>query len=272
MTSDDTGSRPGGTTAEDPGRSRDASEPRRRLAAEIWIVLGLSLGQSAVYAAISLTAKLTAGRPLAQQRSTLNPSRSVREYVDLTYQLVGMAFALVPVALALWLLSAGGRSALQRIGVDRAQPWRDLGYGAALAALIGIPGLGLYAVGRALDLTTTIVPAALNDYWWTVPVLILSAVKNAFLEEVIAVGYLVTRLEELRWSAAASVGASAMLRGSYHLYQGFGPFLGNALMGLIFAEWFRRKRRVAPLIVAHTILDVVAFVGYQLLGDTLGLA
>jgi membrane protease YdiL (CAAX protease family) len=249
----------------------DAIRARRRMVTEIWIVLGLSLGQSAVYSIISLAAKLTAGRPLAQQTSTLNASRATREYVDLAYQIAGIVFALVPVALALWLLSEGGRSAVRRIGFDRTQPFRDLAFGAGLAALIGLPGLGLYAIGRALDLTTTIVPAALNAHWWTVPVLILAAVKNAVLEEVIAVGYLMTRLEALGWPAWAQTGASAVLRGSYHLYQGIGPFLGNALMGVVFAEWFRRKGRVMPLVVAHTILDVVAFVGYELLGEVLGL-
>jgi membrane protease YdiL (CAAX protease family) len=69
----------------------------------------------------------------------------------------------------------------------------------------------------------------------------------------------------------AMLAASAVLRGSYHLYQGFGPFLGNAVMGLIFAEWFRRGGRVMPLIIAHTLLDVVAFVGYDLFATRLGL-
>jgi membrane protease YdiL (CAAX protease family) len=277
MTTDDgTTPRYGGAPPEpldkaDSTTPADVARARRRLSAEIWIVLGLSLGQSAVYSVISLTAKLTAGRPLAQQTSTLNASRTTREYVDLAYQLAGIAFALVPVALALWLLSEGGRSAIRRLGLDAAQPLRDLAYGAGLAALIGLPGLGLYAVGRALDITTTIIPAALNTHWWTVPVLILSALKNAVVEEVIAVGYLMTRLDELGWPAWAQTGVSAVLRGSYHLYQGIGPFIGNAVMGVIFAEWFRRKRRVMPLVVAHTILDIVAFVGYELLGDALGL-
>jgi membrane protease YdiL (CAAX protease family) len=259
------------TTADERPEVDEVRRARRRLSTEIWIVLGLSLGQSAVYSIISLTAKLTAGPPLAQQRSTLNASRATREYVDLAYQLAGIVFTLMPVALALWLLSEGGRSAIRRLGLDRTQPWRDLGFGALLAAIIGVPGLGLYFIGRELDITTTIVPAALNTHWWTVPVLILAALKNALLEEVIAVGYLMTRLDELGWPAWARTGASALLRGCYHLYQGFGPFLGNAVMGVIFAEWFRRKHRVMPLVVAHTILDIVAFVGYELLGEALGL-
>jgi len=235
-------------------------------------VLGLSLGQSAVYAIINLAGKLTAGAPLASQRATLNPSVTPRPYLDLTYQLAGIAFTLVPVLLALWLLTEGGRSAARRIGFDGSRPWRDLAWGAGLAALIGVPGLGLYFLGRELGITATIVPAALNAYWWTVPVLVLHAVKNAVLEEVIVVGYLMTRLRELAWPIWAIILSSSVLRGSYHLYQGFGPFLGNVVMGVVFAEYYRRRGRVMPLVVAHTLLDIVSFVGYQLFGDALGLA
>lgn len=238
---------------------------RRRLTAEIWIVLGLSLGQSGVYAVVNIAARLTAGTPLAEQTATLNPSRSPRPYLDLTYQLLGIGFALVPVALALYLLSAPGRSAVRRIGLDAARPGHDLALGVGLAALIGLPGLGLYALGRVLGLTVEVQASALNAAWWTVPVLVLSAAQNAVLEQVVAVGYLMERLSELRWSPVAIVVASSLLRGSYHLYQGIGPFVGNVIMGVVFAEYYRRRRRVMPLVVAHTVLDVVAFVGYALI-------
>jgi membrane protease YdiL (CAAX protease family) len=245
---------------------------RPRLTAEVWIVLGLSLGQSAVYSVIDLVAKLTQG-PLARQTATLNQSVSPRPYVDLTYQLAGIVFTVVPVALALWLL-AGDRTATpvaRRLGLDRTRPLADLGTGALLAAVIGLPGIALYLVGHALGITARVVPEALNAYWWTVPVLVLQAVKNAVLEEVVVVGYFLTRLRQLGLGARAATALSAVLRGSYHLYQGFGPFLGNAVMGVVFAEWFRRRGRVMPLIVAHTILDTVSFVGYDLLKGVLHL-
>ena len=237
---------------------------RRRLTTEVWIVLGLSLGRSGMYAVVNIVARLTEGTPLGQQSTALNRSLSPRPYLDLTYQLIGIAFALVPVALALFLLSQHGRSAVRRIGLDGVRPIRDLGVGIGLAAAIGIPGLGLYAGGRALGLTVEVQASALGAAWWTVPVLILAALQNALLEEVIAVGYLMERLRELRWTPVAILAASALLRGSYHLYQGFGPFVGNVIMGVVFAEYYRRRRRVAPLVVAHTVLDVVAFVGYAL--------
>src|SRR4051794_31593156 len=148
---------------------------RRRLTTEIWIVLGLSLGRSGLYAVVNIIDRLTAGPPLGGQSATLNPSRSPRPWLDLTYQLLAIGFALIPVALALYLLSANGRSALRRIGLDRTRPWRDLGVGAGLAALIGVPGLGLYVVGRALGITVQVQPSALAAAWCTIPVLLLAA-------------------------------------------------------------------------------------------------
>ena len=239
----------------------------RRLTAEVWIVLGLSLGASAVYSVVALVARLTAPTPLGDQAVALNPARSPRPALDLTYQLLEMGFALVPVALALYLLSGASRSGAGRIGLDLCSPVRTLAVGAGLAAAIGIPGLAVYGIGRALGITVEVQAATIPAYWWTVPVLVLAAVQNALLEEVVAVGYLLERLRELRWTPVAQVAASALLRGSYHLYQGIGPFIGNAVMGAVFAEFYRRRRRVMPLVVAHALLDIVAFVGYLLVPE-----
>ena len=65
--------------------------------------------------------------------------------------------------------------------------------------------------------------------------LVLSAIRHGIVEEVIVVGYLLDRLGKLAGAPPAAISASAMLRGSYHLYQGFGPFIGNAVMGVVFA-------------------------------------
>lgn len=258
-------SAPGTATGTAPGL--DEVRARRRLGAEVWLVLGLSLGQSGVYALLRLWDRYTRDIPLAQQQATLNPQQSDRPWLDLAYQLVGIAFALVPVALALYLLSAHGRRATRLIGLDGARPGRDLLAGLGLAAVIGIPGLGLYLATRALGLTVQINPSGLEPYWWAVPVLVLSALQNALLEEVVAVGYLLERLRALRWGVPAMIVASALLRGSYHLYQGPGMAAGNVVMGLLFAGWYLRTRRVMPLVVAHTALDVVSFVGFAVLPD-----
>ena len=253
---------------------------RRRLRLEVWIVLGLSLGQSAVYSVVQLLDKMTRA-PLAEGTSTLNRSQSTREYFDLTYQLLDILFALVPVLLVLYFLTdhrqaSSGHgskpgSAFQKLGFNFARPGRDLLQGLGLAALIGVPSLGLYAAGRALGITTAIIPSALDAYWWTVPVLILSAMRHAVVEEVIVVGYLMNRFGKFGWSIPLSIMASSLLRGTYHLYQGFGPFIGNVVMGIVFAWLYTRTRRVMPLVIAHALLDIVAFVGFSLFGKAVGL-
>ena len=58
-----------------------------------------------------------------------------------------------------------------------------------------------------------------------------------------------------------------MLRGSYHLYQGFGPFVGNAVMGVVFGLAYQRWGRVMPLVIAHWILDIVSFTGYAIVAS-----
>lgn len=253
------------STPASSGQQAGTPEQRRRIALEVWLVLGLSLGRSGVLAVLQIVDRLTAGPPLAAQSAVLNPTQSTRPWLDFLYNITNIGFALVPVALALYLLSPQLRAASSRIGLITGRPLRDGFQGIALAALIGIPGLGIYLVGRFLGITVNIAASGLNPYWWTVPMLCLSALQNALLEEVVAVGYLSERLVQLRWGAAAIIGASSLLRGSYHLYQGIGPFFGNIAMGIIFAFWYHRTRKVAPLVAAHTFIDIVAFVGYAYL-------
>jgi membrane protease YdiL (CAAX protease family) len=236
---------------------------RRQFTVEVWLVLGLSLGASAVYAVVQLLANLTARGGLANATATLNGSQAPgRPWLDLTYQLLGIFFALVPVLLAVHLLQRDHDDARGLLGLDLRRHGFDAATGVGLAALIGIPGLGLYVLARHLGINATVVAAALPHVWWAIPVLVLSAVQNAVLEEVVVVGYLLTRLRELGWRTPYAIVASALLRGSYHLYQGFGAFVGNAIMGVIFGLFYRRFGRVMPLIVAHSILDIVSFVGY----------
>ena len=222
---------------------------------------------SAVTATLTLVDSVL--RTLANQTVRLNPRRSYYDLVDLGLNLAAISQLLAWGALALYLLSRSGFRPAQ-IGLARFR-WRpDLLGGVGLAALIGIPGLGLYVVARVLGLSATVEPSALGDTWWRVPVLVLAAFANAWAEEVVVVGYLVTRLRQFGLSDTKAIVWSSVLRGTYHLYQGFGAGLGNLVMGLVFGYVWRRSGRLWPLIVAHTVIDVVAFVGYALLAGRLG--
>lgn len=232
---------------------------------EIVAVFAVSLGASGVYAFVSLIGSLTARQSLASQQVTLNGSQAPgRPVLDLFLQLVSLASGAAPVILAFYLLARSGDGA-KSIGVDRTQPLRDFLRGAALAALIGGSGLGLYFIAYKSGIAVNIVAENLPNIWWRFPVLVLSALQNGLLEEVLVTGYLLTRLRQLGVHPWIAVLISATLRGSYHLYQGFGGFAGNAVMGLIFGTLFLRWRRVLPMIIAHTLIDGVAFIGYALL-------
>lgn len=243
---------------------------RRTLRSETVLVLALSLGASGVSALISFIGSLTKPGGLKDQAATLNGSHAPgRPWLDLAWQLFGISTALVPVALVAHLLLREG-AGLRALGLDRTRPWPDLGRGTLVAAGIGSAGLAFYLAARGGGFNLTVVPESLPQVWWKFPVLILSAVQNSVVEEVIVVGYLLRRLGQLGWTPMAALVASSVLRGSYHLYQGIGGFIGNLVMGVVFVLLYRRWGRVGPLVVAHALLDIGAFVGYALLAGKVG--
>ena len=239
--------------------------PRRWLVQELWLVFALSLGASGVRAFLDLIADLNSGVPLSKQATALNVSHAPgHPWIDLLFQLFDLAIGVVPVFLALHFLMRSGESR-HDIGLDGREPGLDLVRGAALAAVVGGAGLGFYLLAHASGANLTVVAEDLPDVWWRFPVLVLSAAQNGLLEEVLVAGYLLHRLRQLGWSDGRALTLSALLRGSYHLYQGLGGFAGNAIMGVIFGRLYQRWGRCAPLFIAHTLMDTVAFVGYALL-------
>ncbi|MFE9685514.1 CPBP family intramembrane glutamic endopeptidase [Streptomyces sp. NPDC002701] len=250
--------------------SPEGRPARRILRDETLLVLGVSLGASGVSALISFVGSVTRPGGLKDQAATLNASAAPgRPWLDLAWQLFGIASALVPVALVAHFLLREGEG-LRTLGFDRTRPWFDLARGAGIAAVIGSSGIAFYLAARGLGFNLTVVPEALPEVWWKYPVLILSALQNSVLEEVIVVGYLLRRLGQLGWTPVTALVASSVLRGSYHLYQGIGGFIGNMVMGVVFVYLYRRWGRIGPLVVAHSLLDIGAFVGYALLAGKVG--
>lgn len=244
---------------------RPAGLTRGMIVAEILLVLALSLGRSGIYSIISFLADLTSGVPLAGQSAVLNDTLAPgRPLLDLVRQVLRILFALAPVALVWYLLVRSGEG-LRAIGLDLSQPGRDLARGAGLAAVVGGIGLVGYLVAYQSGVNLAVVAQALPDEWWRWPVLIGAALQNSIVEEVIIIGFVMRRLTQLGWGPWATIGTSAIVRGSYHLYQGIGGLLGNMAMGVLFGWLFVRWGRVMPLVVAHALIDIVAFVGYAVL-------
>ncbi|HTH87066.1 CPBP family intramembrane glutamic endopeptidase [Mycobacterium sp.] len=250
------------------GPPDELTDPQRRgMRVEIAVVLAVTFGLSAYTAFLNLVEAVLLG--LAGRRVALNPRRSPFDLIDLGLNLA-VAFQLVAWgALALYLLWRTGFGP-SRIGLGRVRLRPDVLGGLGLAALIGLPGLGLYVAARALGLSAHVEPVELYDTWWRIPVLLITAFANGWAEEIIVVAFLLTRLRQLRVNPVAAMLASSLLRGAYHLYQGFSAGLGNVVMGLVFAYVWRRTGRLWPLIIAHGIIDSVAYVGYAFAAGHLG--
>lgn len=235
---------------------------------EIVVVLLVSYGMSALYGIVGIIDRMTQSTPLKDQTATINRPFAAQELIDLAYQLLGITAGLAPVALVVWLVWRTTQPHLGDIGLgwapgDRGTRLRrEIASGVGLAALIGIPGIGVYLAARALGLAVNVVPTALDAHWWTIPVLLLWALRAGLGEEIIVVGYLYNRLRLLGWTPWVIILAAALLRGTYHLYQGWGGFAGNIAMGVIFGLIYVRTGRLLPLIVAHVAIDVAVFVGY----------
>jgi membrane protease YdiL (CAAX protease family) len=181
----------------------------------------------------------------------------------------GVVIAIGAVALVWYLLTASGES-LASIGVDLSQPRRDLLRGVALAVVIGGAGLVLYLIAVALGINAQVAPSTISERWYELPVLLLRAIEAAAVEEIVVLGYLLHRLRQVGVNMWWAIAISAALRGTYHLYQGVGGFVGNVIMGVIFGLLFMRWKRASPMIVAHFLIDAVAFIGFALLADRLG--
>jgi uncharacterized protein len=235
---------------------------RGRIRGEILLVLGLSLGMSSIYAIVNLIDLSTRKASLGSQSVALNASLSDRPVFDFIYQLLGLVTDLIPVALVVYILWQAATPHLARLGVDFHKPWQDLGVGVLLAVVIGVGGIGVYLGARALGLAVSISADSLPAYWWAIPILLLSALRAALQEEFIVIGYLYTRLRELGWGKWTIILSTAVFRGSYHLYQGYGGFVGNFIMGVIFGWLYTRYGRLLPFVVAHFLIDAATFVGY----------
>lgn len=239
---------------------------RRVLCDEVWIVLALTFLASAVWAVVSVLE-----RPqLAGTSAVL--FEAAGDDLALVREILAVVFALVPVLLVLHLVHRSGETAAD-LGLSlrpATQLRGDLGRGLVLFAVVGTIGLAWYALAVAAGFNRDVVVIAGDGPWWTVPMWLVSSLRFAVSEEVIVAAYLLHRLDQLGWSPNRALGASALLRGTYHLYQGWGGFTGNLAMGVLFGRVYQRRGRAVPLVVAHFLIDAVAGLGYLALRDRVG--
>jgi len=133
------------------------------------------------------------------------------------------------------------------------------------AALSGIPLFIIYIVLYYTIALTVImlVPSARNTEGFTfvprAPVVLtaLFILVNSAFEEISVTAYIMESLSEQ--GAAVAISASTLIRFSYHIYQGPVSSLSILPLGLLFSLVYWRWRSVWPLMVAHTITNMISF-------------
>lgn len=243
-----------------PAPTSSPPPTRAALYTEVTIVLLMTLGYSAITSILTLCQYLFSPQGIGGSATTLNPQLSYVVAIDMLLRFSYGVKLFAAGALVWYLLSRTGNS----ISTPFSWP-RDLGRSCVLAAIIGIPGILLVSIARALHMNVQVTVTSGSLSWIFILILVFLACANAFIEECIVVAYLGTRCEQLGFSSTSIACISSIIRGLYHLYQGIGGMIGNTIMGFIFYKVWRKSHNTWVLVGAHAIIDSIAFVGYAVI-------
>jgi membrane protease YdiL (CAAX protease family) len=175
-------------------------------------------------------------------------------HLDLTTArlLYGAAIELALLFVVCWLLKVRGWS-VDRLGLR-------FSVGSALA---GIPLAIAYLLLYWFSALTVASMAGVRridsiEMRWLAPMALTVAylILNSVYEELIVAGYVISALSGE--GAAYAITASTLLRFLYHLYQGPVAALSILPMGLLFGTIYWRSRSLWPLMVAHTLMNILS--------------
>jgi uncharacterized protein len=192
----------------------------------------------------------------------LGPAGSAEVEAQLVPSLVSIVFELFlswsPVLVVGFLL-ARNREGWAGIGLTRFRAG-DLGMGAVLwvasfILVLVLAQLFQYFGQREVDFLPEGLPL-----WFRSLQAVLIAVTAGVTEEIVVRGYAQTRLEQLRAPTAVIILLPTALWGVLHVYQGVGAALTIFGLGLMYAWYFQRTRRLWPLILAHILFDATQLV------------
>jgi uncharacterized protein len=161
--------------------------------------------------------------------------------------------------LVIGYLLARNREGWSGIGLTRLRPG-DIGMGAVLWVASYVLVIVLAVLFQSFGYReVNFLPEDL-PLWFRVLRAVLLAVTAGATEEIVVRGYAQTRLEQLRAPTALILLLPTALWGVLHIYQGLGAGLTIFGLGLMYAWYFQRTRRLWPLILAHTLFDMTQLV------------
>jgi membrane protease YdiL (CAAX protease family) len=164
-----------------------------------------------------------------------------------------------PVLLIGYLLVRSGEGR-RGIGLDRFDRRAD-----------GLVGLGLWIASFVLVLILAWIFAPFGQrevdflpnelpLWFRWIDAVVIAVTAGVTEEVVVRGYAQTRLEQLRVPTALVLVLPTALWGVLHLYEGVGAALTIFCLGMLYAWYYHKTRRLWPIIIAHGLFDLTQLV------------
>jgi membrane protease YdiL (CAAX protease family) len=192
----------------------------------------------------------------------LGPDSSAEVEAQLVPSVVSIIFevflSFIPVLVIGYLLTRN-REGWAGIGLTRFRAG-DLGMGAILwvasfILVLVLAQLFQYFGQREVDFLPEGLPL-----WFRAVQAVMIAVTAGVTEEIVVRGYAQTRLEQLRAPAAVILLLPTGLWGVLHVYQGPGAALTIFGLGLMYAWYFQRTRRLWPLILAHLLFDLTQLV------------
>jgi len=181
--------------------------------------------------------------------------RGIHEYrLTVPRLLWGILIEILLASVAAWILHVRG-STIRRFGLRFSWPFLLSGIPLFLASLALFwatlwCAVSVFPTARSVT-AIKMVPAA------PFALFLVFALVNSLFEEIAVTGYVMSALSEQ--GAALSITASALIRFVYHLYQGPVASLWVLPLGLLFGAVYWRWRNLWPLIVAHTILNIMSF-------------
>ena len=238
---------------------------RRRLVLELLLVLAIFPLPYAISAIVDLVSDVLGNGP-GQRTPILIKGHAAASF---PFELLLIMLPLAAAGLVAYLLTvpgpfgadakAQGEGGLKALGLDKLN-WRgDLALVIAVfvfCELIPIYGGSyvLHAIG-----VHSVTPGTGHAPGYFVILDVVNGLTSGIVEEIVVLGFLVRRLEQLNLPSWAVVAIAVAVRGSYHLYYGWGvlPILVWATVTVIL---YRRWRRLAPFIIVHMLWDSSLFV------------
>lgn len=96
---------------------------------------------------------------------------------------------------------------------------------------------------------------------------IIFIIINSLYEEIVIRAYLITEVKDLSNSPTFAVILCVLIMTSYHIYQGLLPLLSIAAIFLIFSIYYVKKKRIMPVILAHTYMNIISFIAIRYLSE-----